>query len=102
MCFALRAHFLVASCLGLGHKHWRCGPAETKGVPIEEMRLLWRRHPVWRRILGKELDAGEPTPAVDGKGSGAANGFVKGSVHLDEPLEAHEHVGNGKVWKAAV
>ena len=71
-------------------------------MPIEEMRLLWRRHPVWRRILGKELDAGEPTPAVDGKGSAAANGFAKGSGHVDEPLEADEHVGNGKVWKAAV
>ena len=71
-------------------------------MPIEEMRLLWRRHPVWRRILGKELDAGEPAPALDGKSSGAANGFAKGSAQVDEPLEADGHVANGKVWKAAV
>lgn len=83
---------------------WRCGPAETKGVPIEEMRLLWRRHPVWRRILGRELDAAEPTLAVDAKGAGGANGafFAKGNGHVDEPGEADGHVGNGKVWKAAV
>ena len=79
--------------------------AETKGVPIEEMRLLWRRHPVWRRILGKELDAAEPAPdPKPHKGTGGANGafFVKGDGHVAPSQETDGHAGNGKPWKAAV
>ena len=72
-------------------------------MPIEEMRLLWRQHPIWRRILGKELDAAEHAPA-DAKGNGGANGalFVKGDGHVDAPQEAGGHASNGKPWKAAV
>nr|DAD27318.1 TPA_asm: hypothetical protein HUJ06_028786 [Nelumbo nucifera] len=29
---------------------------ETKGVPIEEMTLMWRKHWFWKRILPKEYD----------------------------------------------
>ncbi|KAK9827591.1 hypothetical protein WJX81_001828 [Elliptochloris bilobata] len=75
---------------------------ETKGVPIEEMRLLWRQHPEWRRILGKELGA-IAAVALPTKGASGINGAsgVKANA-VEEPQEANGHEGYGKVWKAAV
>ncbi|KAL8151538.1 hypothetical protein V2J09_021346 [Rumex salicifolius] len=32
---------------------------ETKGVPIEETGLLWRKHKFWRRIVRESNDAEE-------------------------------------------
>ena len=30
---------------------------ETKGVPIEEMVFLWRKHWFWKRVLPKDLES---------------------------------------------
>jgi len=72
---------------------------ETKGVPIEEMRLLWRRHPVWRRILGAHLAAGAaaPAPAADAGPKGAAEQRPSPSDALSVGSE-----DGAKPWKPAV
>lgn len=82
---------------------------ETKGVPIEEMRLLWRRHPVWRRILGAEPHAADAAHAAPGTGAsgegmkGLGGKVVEGGVGLDgvDPQEGFS-VGSAKPWRAAV
>ncbi|KAK9917567.1 hypothetical protein WJX75_005843 [Coccomyxa subellipsoidea] len=28
---------------------------ETKGVPIEEVDLIWEQHPIWKRVVGPEI-----------------------------------------------
>jgi hypothetical protein len=29
---------------------------ETKGIPIEEMSIIWRKHWFWKRILPDDVD----------------------------------------------
>ncbi len=82
---------------------------ETKGVPIEEMRLLWRRHPVWRRILGADpgpADAAHAVPSNGANGGGVKGGGgngLEGGFGLDgvEPQEGSP-VSSAKPWRAAV
>lgn len=31
-------------------------PAETAGVPIEEVQLTFARHPLWRKVMGSAAD----------------------------------------------
>jgi len=67
---------------------------ETKGVPIEEMGILWRRHWFWSKIimtpeeraafqkgdlLGSGVTTGDVTPAHVPRTTGSAKG-VKGGV----------------------
>ncbi len=28
---------------------------ETKGVPLEEVSRIWEQHPVWGRVVGRNL-----------------------------------------------
>lgn len=32
---------------------------ETKGVPIEEMILMWQKHWFWKKIVAKDDDEGD-------------------------------------------
>lgn len=42
---------------------------ETKGVPIEEMILLWRKHWFWKRVMPKNQEVGESHGAETVNGS---------------------------------
>ena len=67
---------------------------ETKGVPIEEMGILWRKHWFWSKVimtpeeraafqkgdlLGSGVTTGDVTPAYVPRTTGSAKG-VKGGV----------------------
>lgn len=47
---------------------------ETKGVMLEDMAELWESHPVWRRLIGKELLEGSRVGASSIGGSRGGRG----------------------------
>lgn len=56
---------------------------ETKGIPIEEMKYVWRRHWFWKRVVPAVDDFGDvPLPTL--KGGGGGGGKSNGSVAVEE------------------
>ncbi|XWS61831.1 hypothetical protein CRYUN_Cryun07bG0159000 [Craigia yunnanensis] len=46
--------FLCILCRGDEHLHQQVLLPETKGVPIEEMTIVWKNHPNWSKYVSDE------------------------------------------------
>lgn len=59
---------------------------ETKGVMLEDMAALWESHPVWTRVVGKELREGSRIGVGGGGGGGESDvGGEKGAAAAVAP-----------------